>query len=372
MSAGPATGSGLARRNRPPDETASRSRRLSGQGHLARFSGVYVFAVFIIVYGAWVPHTFLTITTVHSILGDQAITGIVTIGVVIELSAGVFDLSFANNLGLAGVICGWLMFNDHLSPPLAIAIALLAGLLVGAVNAFFIVKVGVSSIVATLAMSSILLAINEWLTNGGQFLSGFPTSFTRLATPRPLGIPILAVYFAVVALLGWYLLEHTPVGRRLQATGAGPDAARLAGVNTGRMTFIALVVAGGLSSLAGVLVTAQVNESTPDIGSGYLLAVVAAAFLGTTQIKPGRFNIGGTVLAIFLLATGVQGLQLAGGGQEWITDAFNGVALIVAVSFAALSQRSTGVVLSRLRLSRRRAEVDAASVVSDATPTGPP
>ncbi len=333
-------------------EPVRASARRGPAAQLSRFSGVYVLVAFVIAYGIWVPKTFLTTTTVQSIIGDQAVTGIVTIGLVFALSAGAFDLSFANNLGLSGVICADLMLNHHVNPAVAIVVTLACGLLVGAVNAFFVVRIGVNSIVVTLGMSSILSALNSKLTNGGQYLTGLPSSFTKLASPKPFGVPVLALYLLVTALVGWYVLEHTPVGRRLQATGAGAEAARLAGVNTGRMTLLAFMVAGGLSSLAGILVTAQVGAATPDIGSGYLLAVFAAAYLGTTQIKPGRFNIGGTILAIFLLATGVKGLQL-GGGQAWITDAFNGAALILAVSLATLGQR-TGAVDPLAWLRRRR------------------
>jgi ribose transport system permease protein len=330
-------------------------RRRIGQGQLARFSGVYVLVAFIVAYGFWVPKTFLTTATLQSIIGDQAVTGIVTIGLVFALSAGAFDLSFANTLGLSGVICSSLILNGHVSPALAIGITLLVGILVGVVNGFFVVKVGVSSIVVTLGMSSILSALNSLITNGGQYLTGLPTSFTRLASSKPFGVPILAVYLLVAAVIAWYVLEHTPVGRRLQATGAGPEAAKLAGVNTGRMTLLALVIAGGMASLAGVLVTAQVGTASPDVGSGYLLPVFAAAYLGTTQIKPGRFNIGGTILAIFLLATGVKGLQL-GGGQAWITDAFNGTALILAVALAAIGQRggSLNPITTFIRLIQRK------------------
>lgn len=337
--------------------------------HLARFSGVYVLVGFIVVYSLWVPHTFLTVATLQGILGDQAIAGIVTVGVVIGLGAGVFDLSFANNMSMSGVICGTLMFNSHISPVIAIAVALTSGVAVGLVNAFLVVRVGVNSIVATLGMSSVLSAVTDWLTHNGQFITGFPGSFTDLAQPKPLGIPILAVIFAVIALAGWYLLEHTPTGRRLQATGFGPEAARLAGVNTGRITVLALLLIAVTSSAAGVLVTSQLNAATPDIGSAYLLPVVAGAFLGTTQLKPGRFNIGGTVLAIYLLAVGVKGLQLGGGGEAWITDLFNGLALILAVSFAAVAQRSSGGLLRRLGLrSLRRRHDPRESIVTEGGP----
>ena len=111
-----------------------------------------------------------------------------------------------------------------------------------------------------------------------------------------------------------------------------------AGVRTSRHLFLSFVITGFGAGLAGVLIAAKIGSVGPDIGPAYLLPAFAACFLGTTQLKPGRFNVWGTVLAIFLLATGVKGLQLVG-GQQWITDAFNGVALIAAVSIAVVAAR---------------------------------
>jgi predicted ABC-type sugar transport system permease subunit len=180
------------------DANAASARRLrtpvGGRSLLARFSGVYILVAFIVVYGFWVPKTFLTVTTLQSVIGDQAVTGVVTIGVVFALSAGAFDLSFANNLGLSGVICAALMVNEHVSPPIAIVLTLLFGTAVGAVNAFFVVRVGVSSIIVTLGMSSILSALNSDFTSGGQLITSelHPTGnsqATGCADPRrlPLG-----------------------------------------------------------------------------------------------------------------------------------------------------------------------------------------
>jgi ribose transport system permease protein len=136
----------------------------------------------------------------------------------------------------------------------------------------------------------------------------------------------------------WYVLEHTPTGRRAQATGANPEAARLAGVRTSRHVFWSLVVSGVIASVAGVLVAAEIGEVSPTVGPPYLLPAFAACLLGTTQIKVGRFNVWGTLLAILLLATGVKGVQLVG-GQLWYTDLFNGIALIGAVSVSVWASR---------------------------------
>ena len=166
----------------------------------------------------------------------------------------------------------------------------------------------------------------------------------------------------MLALIAWYLLEHAPFGRRLQATGAGPEAARLAGINTDRMVFAGLVASSLAATIGGILITSQIGSVSPTIGSGYLLPVFAAVFLGTTQIKVGRFNVWGTIVAIYLLATGVKGLQL-GGGEGWITDAFNGAALLLAVSLAVLGQRRQGGsrILRGRGLIRRRANRPAAT-----------
>ncbi|HUB39968.1 MAG TPA: ABC transporter permease [Streptosporangiaceae bacterium] len=331
-------------------------RSLADRLGLGRLSGVYVWGLFIVIYAIWIPHTFLTLATLQSVAGDQAITGIVAIGLVFALAAGAFDLSFATLLTMASVICGSMMSVWHVPSGLAILATLAAGVMVGVINGLLVTRVGISSIVATLGMSSLIQAVIDRVTNGGQFITGFPRSFTDLASPEPFGVPVLAIYLVVIAFAAWYLLEHAPFGRRLQATGAGADAARLAGVNTDRMVFAGLVASSTAATIGGILVTSQIGSVSPTVGTGYLLPVFAAVFLGTTQLKVGRFNVWGTIVAIYLLATGVKGLQL-GGGEGWITDAFNGVALLLAVSLAVIGQRRQGgsrLLPSGGRLLRRR------------------
>lgn len=327
---------------------------------LGRFSGLYVWAAFGLAYGLWIPHTFLTVTTFQSVAADQTITGIVALGLVFSLSAGAFDLSFPTLITMASVIDGSMMNTWHLPWGFATVLTLMSGCAIGAVNGLLVTKVGISAIVATLGMSSLIQAVIDRVTNGGQFVSGFPKSFTDLATPKPLGIPILAAYLFIAALIVWYLLEHSPFGRRLQAAGAGSDAARLAGVNTDRMVFAGLMASSIMASFAGVLVTAQLGSVSPTIGAGYLLPGFAAVFLGTTQLKVGRFNVWGTMVAIYLLATGEKGLQLVG-GQGWVTDAFNGAALLLAVSLAVLGQRRRGG--SRLLPTVRRRQPSGSAAV---------
>ena len=306
-------------------------------GQLVRLTGLGIWAVFIIIFALWIPDTFLTATTVKSIASDQAVTAVLAVGLLFTLASGSYDLSIAQNLGLSAVVTSSLMAHSHVNPGLAVVITLGLGAGIGAINGFFVARVGVNSFVATLGMSSILLALTAKIS-GNQFIGPLPSGFTNIVTPEPLGVPIILIYALVVALVVWYVLEHTPVGRRAYAVGAGQDAARLAGVPVRLHLFWPFVATGIFASLAGVLVAAKVGSVSSGLGPPYLLPAFAGAFLGTTQVKVGRFNVWGTMLALYLLATGVKGLQLAS-GELWITDLFNGIALIGAVSLAVLSQK---------------------------------
>jgi ribose transport system permease protein len=142
----------------------------------------------------------------------------------------------------------------------------------------------------------------------------------------------------ILAIILWWLLEYTPAGRYLYSVGGNPQAARLAGIRVGRITTGAFVICGVVAAFAGVMLAAELGSSSPDVGVPYLLPAFSAVFLGATQILPGRVNVLGTLIAIFLLATGVKGLQLAG-APGYINDLFNGFALIIAVALAVRSTR---------------------------------
>jgi ribose transport system permease protein len=336
-------------------QLVSRRRRIPRSLQLSRFSGLYVWAAFILIFALWVPDTFLTTATAKSIAGDQAIATILSLGVLFTLACGEFDLSIAQNLGLSATVVGALMVKSGASPVVAIVLTLAAGATIGAVNGALVAVLGVNSFIATLGTTSVLLALTEIVSND-QFIGPVPDSFQRIASGAPLGIPSVTIYCLLLAALAWYVLEHTPVGRRIYATGAGADAARLAGVRTARYVFCTFVASGVIASVAGVLVVAKIGSVSPDIGPPYLLPAFAACFLGTTQLKPGRFNVWGTVLALYLLATGVKGLQLTG-GQLWITDLFNGVALVGAVSLALYGEKR--------RVARSAANADAQGTAMD-------
>ena len=298
-----------------------------------RFSGVYLLVGFIVVFGALRPDPFLTMDTAQLLASSQALNGLVAIAVLLPMICGQFDLSVGANANLTAMVAVQLQVQQGAPVLVAVAAAVGIGLIVGAVNGFVVVKLGVSSFIATLGMASILTAFQTMITKSQ--VPAVPESdfWFSITQTEILGFQVVFVYLVVAVLVAWWVLECTPAGRRMLATGSNADAARLSGVRTDAWSWIAFAVAGGLAALAGVLYVSLTGPST-SFGSSLVLPAFAAVFLGSTQLRPGRFNILGTILAIFVLATGVLGLQLLT-SVSWINDLFNGVAVIAAVALAA-------------------------------------
>ena len=326
-------------RTEPPAPRHRVARLLRRDLAVDRLSGLYVIVIMLIVFSLWEPTTFGTLSNAKVILASEAITGIIALAAVVSLVAGVFDLSIAANMSLAISVLGQLMATAHLNAGLAVIITLAIGGLVGCINAIIVTRFHIDPVIGTLAMSSVLAAVSYWVANGQTILYGMSPGFSNMGIWKPLGIPIQVYYLAAVALILWYALEHTPVGRYLYAAGANSKAARLSGVNVVRLQWGALITSGVLASLAGVVLTQQLASAAFGAGNPYLLPAYAAAFLGSTQIKPGRFNVLGTVVAMYLLAIGIKGLQLRFPQYPWIADLVEGIILLLAVGIAVQSAR---------------------------------
>jgi ribose transport system permease protein len=297
-----------------------------------RFSAVYLWIAFLVIFGIMSPHIFLTSSTLHLVASEQAVSGIMAIAILIPITCGQFDLSIGANANLTGIVAIVVQINWHWPAGLAVLLGVAVGALIGIVNGFLVVKLKINSFIATLAMGSILSAFVVIVTNSNQPPPVTSTAWNDLSQISVGGYQIVVVYLLALGLLTWWLLDYTPVGRYFYAIGGNAESARLAGVRVGRWTWTSLIISGTIAGFGGILYTSLSGPSLT-FGSTLLLPAFAAAFLGSTQLQPGRFNIWGTLIAIYVLATGVEGLQLVS-GQQWLGDMFNGVALIVAVGLA--------------------------------------
>ena len=313
-----------------------------------KLSGLYLWAIFIVVFGIWKPDVFFTGSVLHSVASEQAVGAMLAIAILVPLAAGAFDLSVGAITNLSAIVAIWLQSSHHWAMWPAIAVAVLVSALVGFVNGFVVVVLRVSSFIATLAMSSILAAVLTIISGATQPLPPTSSAWTDLTQRDVFGFQIVFVYLIVIAILFWWFLDFTPAGRYLYAVGGNAEASRLSGIRVGKWTWTSLVVSASLAGVAGVFYGSQFGPSLT-FGAGLLLPAFAAAFLGSTQLQPGRYNVWGTLIAVYVLATGVEGLQLVTGVQ-WLNQMFSGVALIVAVAFAIWRQ-------GKVNESRRQGQV---------------
>ncbi|MDT0263564.1 ABC transporter permease [Jatrophihabitans lederbergiae] len=323
-------------------------------------SAVYIFIALFVLFSFWVPDTFLRANTWRAMLDDQSITALTAVGLVIPLSAGTFNLAIGAQVGFGSIVSAWFLSHQGLPIAVTLVLTLISGAAIGLITGLLIVAAKIDSFIATLGVSSVLLALTTWVSGGQQILD-LGASYQRIATNDLFGITYPVYFVVVVSLAVWYVLERTPSGRRVYATGGNAEAARLAGVRTSVTVVLCLVGCGVIAAAAGCLVSSRLATGDPTVGPGYLLPAFAAAFLGSTQFRGGRYNVWGTVLAVYVLATGVKGLQLAG-APVWIPDLFNGLALLLAVGLAKRQGRSgRGAAIARM-IGRRRRTTDPGAV----------
>lgn len=302
-----------------------------------RYSGLIGIALLVLIFTLDLPGLFFTEVTFRTIIANQAITGILALGALIPLAAGLIDLSFASVAGLSLVVTVWLNINTSLSIWLIALIAIASAMVCGAVSGALVALVKLDSFIVTLGMSSLILGISELITNSNTLYGTFSSSFSKIGQGSMGPIPYLTIALLVLAVIVWIWLEHTPSGRYTLAVGSNPIASRLAGISVTSTYFVTLIASATVAGIGGVLLASQVGNGSTTTGPGYLLPSIAALFLGATQVRE-RANVVGTLIAIFVLGTGIKGLQLAG-AATWVTDAFNGGVLIVAISAAAIRSR---------------------------------
>jgi ribose transport system permease protein len=307
-------------------------------------SALYIFAILFIVFSLWIPEKFLQPGVWRSLLDAEALTGIAALAALIPLTAGALNLAIGAQVGFCAILSAFLLGKIHMPIALQLPAVIVVGGLIGLVTALVITRLKVEPIIATLGMSSILLAGMAWVSNSQQIL-GLDPAYRQIAAAQFAGITVPVWVLLAVAIVSWYVLERTPVGRRLYAVGFNPESARLAGIGVQRLQIGSLVAGGALAALAGALLTSRLNAGDPTVGPSFLLPALTAVFLGSTQFKGGRFNVLGTIVAMYVLAVGIKGLQLAG-SPRWVNDLFYGLSLLLAVALSQwdkTSRRSSAI-----------------------------
>lgn len=315
-----------------------RDRRRRALGVLERYSLLALLFITIGVFSFLEPDLFPTGANFRATMASQAVLAVAALAAMIPLLAGQFDLSIGANLGLTAVVFAAAVGRFDVPLSVAIVLAIAVGALVGLINGVLVTRFSINSLIVTLGVVSLIRGSLERYAAGQVLLEGIPQSIKNLGSVLPenlwLGVPRIVYVMAAVAVGVWYMVDHTPFGRYLSAVGSNSASAMLVGIRVNVVVVGSFVVGGALAGVAGLLQVGYSGQANPAVGPNFTLPALAAAFLGASAIRPGRYNVGGTLIAIYFLATAISGLNFVGLGRG-VEPLFNGAALIVGVGLSS-------------------------------------
>jgi len=314
-----------------------RDSSLSRLTDVLRRISVFIILLVICLIFALGSSDFLTPSNLLNVALQTSMIAIVAIGMTFTILTAGIDLSVGSLMALCGALAAGLAVRQGLGTYGGIGLALLVGLLLGAVNGLLIVRGGMPPFVATLAM----MAVGRGLTlvyTQGRPIAGIEKNFIFWGTGRLLGIPIPVILMVLIALIAFVILRHTRFGLYVYATGGNEETTRLAGVSPNWIKLAAYVISGLTAALGGVLLAARLWSAQPNAAVGWELDAIAAPVLGGTSLFGGVGGIGGTLVGAFIIGVLSNGLNLLG-VPSYYQQVIKGVVFILAVMLDLLTKR---------------------------------
>lgn len=323
------------------DERPARRRALSPAvlSVLERYGLVWMLLALVVFFAVWpdTSSTFLSTANLRNLVAGQAVIAIAALATLIPLVAGQFDVSIGSVAVAVSIAVAALATDAALPLGLAIAGGLVLAAVIGLLSGAIVSYVRADPIVITLGTATFATGIGALYTDN-ESIVGIPNQLVAFGGGLWLGIPRPVWLMLVVICLVGYLMRYTVTGRQLLMIGSNPDAAKLVGVRTRRLILLSFVLGAVLYGVAGALLLARTGAANPGDGFGMTLGALTAVFLGATTIRPGRFNVPGTIVGVYFIAVSVNGLTLAG-AAAWVDPVFTGAALVIAVSISTLLMR---------------------------------
>jgi ribose transport system permease protein len=305
---------------------------------LGRFALLIILVVLALLFSVAKPETFGTWDNFKAILSNQVVVVFIAFAATLPLIVGQFDLSVAAVFTWSQVIVVGLVLQHEWSVVPAIGVALASAVVMGVINGIAVVRFQINAFIATLASGSILTGATLAYSKGESIFGSAPKSLTGLARNELFGIDLPVFYALAAALVIAVILGRLPVGRRMYATGGNQRAAQLTGIATRRYFVATFVVSALLAAIGGIILGSRIGAASTDAGGTLLIQAFAGAFLGATAFWPGRFNIPGTLVAVYVVSVAVTGLEQMGAAL-WVEPVFQGAVLFIAVGLSAWTGR---------------------------------
>lgn len=279
---------------------------------------------------------FLTWRNILTVFQQMVLNGLLAVGIMFAIITGGIDLSIGCTFAIVGIVVAYGCVNG-LNPILAILLGLLLGAALGAFNGFLVTNLKLQPFIATLGTMSLYRGI-AYVVTGGVPVTNVPDSFRNIFNGQLFaGIRYYVVIMILVFLATHILLSKTRTGDYLYAVGGNEEAAKLSGVNVAKTKYIAYIVCGVCTAVAGLVMLASLGSAEATAGTGYETNAIAAAAIGGTRMAGGKGTALGTFIGALLLAVLKVGMVVINVDSFW-QYIVTGIIIIVASYFEFIKQ----------------------------------
>lgn len=304
---------------------------------LAIRRAMVIVMVVIIAYFSYRSARFGTLDNIQNIAIAAAPFALIAIGQTLVILTGGIDLSPGSIIALSAMSAAATVKDHPERLLLSVLVAVLVGLVAGAVNGFLVSIVNVPPFIATLGMLTTASGL-AYVVGGGAPINGLPAEFGEIANTKVLGLQIPVIVMIVGIIVFAVIMRRTSYGMRIYAVGGNPVAALIAGVKAKRILFSVYAISGMLAGLSGVMLASRVISGPPNLGQGYELDAIAAVVIGGASLLGGRGSMWGTALGLLLIQTLNNGLDILIVPAYW-QSVIKGVLIVAAVAVDVWSVR---------------------------------
>lgn len=306
-----------------------------------RSFGLIIAVLILLLFAAWLTPQLLTPSAINGMLRNNAIFGIMSIGMLMVLVTRGIDLSIAATMVLSGLIISIVNADNPQVPiPVLVLTAVAIGTVIGMYNGFLISKLKLLPIIVTLSTLYVVRGLAFILSDSRWIVPGnFSNEYKAFASGNIFGINNLVLIAAALFVIFYFILSYLRFGRRVYAVGSSPESAMVTGINNDRIIFVVYTIMGAISGFAGFLYTANYAIAQSTMAMGMEMDVIAICILGGVSISGGTGRVSGIIIATLLFAIISSFLSMLSGFSIW-TDAIKGAIIVGAVILNIYTTRS--------------------------------
>ena len=305
-----------------------------------------VFFAILIFFILAAPNTFLAPDIYRAFMTSVPFFGVMALPLTLVVISGEIDLSVGSTMAV-GMTAFTLVFMQTNNIILSLVACLIAGFMVGILNGFIVVRIGIPSLIATLGMQYfwrgvVLVIVDATMAGGGSSLVAARGTVVRDALVGRVGgyLPMQMVWMVLMGIAMWILLNRHKFGAHVFLVGDNKQSAQLMGVNVNRTRMLVFALVGIAAAFGGTLSSLDVSYFWPSLGEGYWLKTLAAVFLGGTSVFGGTGTILGTFIGCFIIGGLEAGIIAVGAKGMW-TQVIFGLIIVVSVAMHAFVRRRT-------------------------------